>query len=138
MSDITFIAEVPDPSVSTTVYGKGHKTSAITDESQIMVWRNQGKAMLLGAPPRAAGPTAIAATTATISYTVDGATTSNGIDWGTTTAYGSSGTGSPAGGGGVCTVSLSSLTTKTTYHYRVKTVNANGTVYTPDLTFTTA
>lgn len=137
MSDIRFVAEVGDPSVSTTVYGKGHQTATITDESQITVWRNQGKVALLGAPPRNVGVTAVGTTTATITYTVDGATTSNGVDYGTTTAYGSSAAGSPAGGAGVCTVSLTSLTSGTTYHFRVKTVNASGSVFTPDLTFRT-
>lgn len=137
MSDIRFHAQVVDPSVSTTVYGVGHQTALITDESQITVWRNQGKVSLLGAPPRGVTVTAIGTTTATITYSVDGTTTSNGVDYGTTTAYGSSGTGSPATGGGVCTVSLSSLTTATTYHFRVKTVSASGSVFTQDFTFRT-
>lgn len=138
MSDIRFHAQVVDPSVATTVYGVGHQTSAITDESQITVWRNQGKVSLLGAPARGIVVTAIGTTTATITYTVDGATTSNGVDYGTSTSYGSSGTGSPATGGGVCTVSLTGLTTATTYHYRVKTVSPSGSFFTQDLTFRTS
>ena len=63
------------------------------------------------------------------------------FDYGLTTSYGSTATAtqSPVTGNTVTVVSadISGLTSSTTYHYRVKTVNSLGTIYGDDLTFTT-
>lgn len=137
MSNIVFLADVPDAVTPTTIYGKDHQ-GAFTDEVQIAAWRTQGKVAYMGAPPpRNIGPTALGTTTATIGWTVDGPCTSTRIEYGTTTAYGTNVNGSPLTGGGAVTAALSSLTTGTTYHYRIQIVVGTSTTYTPDLTFRT-
>ena len=137
MSHIVFLAPVPDPSVSTTIYGKGHQTSAITDETQIRAWMTDGKVAYHGLAPRNPRVTALGTTTATIAWEGDGVWTSSQVQSGTTTAYGTNTAGSPATGGGTVTASLSGLTTATTYHYRVQVVTGSYTTSTPDFTFRT-
>lgn len=136
MSNIVFLAPVTDPSTSTTRYAAGHSGS-FTDEAQVAAWQAEGKAALQGAAPRSVRPTAIAATTATIAWTVDQTVTSTRVEYGTTTAYGSNVNGTPATGGGAVTAALTGLTTATLYHYRIQVVSGGFTTYTPDLTFRT-
>ncbi|MBU2565620.1 MAG: pre-peptidase C-terminal domain-containing protein [Candidatus Thermoplasmatota archaeon] len=72
---------------------------------------------------------------ATITWTTDEASSSV-VEYGTTTSYGSTATGS----NGVTShsVSLSGLTAGTTYHYRVKSADSSGNTATSgDYTFTT-
>jgi phosphodiesterase/alkaline phosphatase D-like protein len=63
------------------------------------------------------------------------------IEYGTTTAYGQSTPCSPSPGSGSTGVLVSAevveLAANTTYHYRVKATNANGTANAQDLTFKT-
>jgi hypothetical protein len=83
-------------------------------------------------------------TTATLNGTVNAnnqaATVS--FEYGTTTSYGFSADGVPAtvDGGAVTPVSaaISGLEINTTYHFRAKATNTNGTTYGEDMTFTTS
>jgi hypothetical protein len=87
--------------------------------------------------------TAVGATTATVNGTVNanGSSTTVTFQYGLTTAYGStvSGTPSPVTGTTVTSVSgaLSGLLPNTLYHFRVVGVSAAGTSYGSDLTFST-
>jgi len=91
--------------------------------------------------------TSAASSVASTSATLNGSVNANGssttvtFEYGTTTSYGSSvtATQSPATGSTTTSVSanLTGLSGCTTYHYRVKAVNACGTVYGSDQTFTT-
>jgi len=82
-------------------------------------------------------------TTATLngSVTANNASTTVTFDYGETTSYGSSATAdqSPLTGSDATSVSagISSLSANTTYHFRVKAVNSEGTIYGSDATFTT-
>ena len=136
MSNIVFVAPVPDPITPTTIYGRGH-SGAFTDEAWIRGLLAEGKASYQGTPPRNPRVTALGTTTATITYEVDGLVTSSRVESGTTTAYGTNTAGSPATGGGTVSANLTGLTTATTYHYRVQVVTPAGTTYTTDLTFRT-
>ena len=136
MSNIVFVAPVPDPITPTTIYGQGH-SGAFTDEAWVRGLLAEGKASYQGTPPRNPRVTALGTTTATINYEVDGPCTSSRVESGTTTAYGTNTAGSPAGGAGTVTASLTGLTTATLYHYRVQVVTPAGTTYTTDLTFRT-
>jgi hypothetical protein len=88
--------------------------------------------------------TGVSSTTATMNGTVNANNTSTNVffDYGLTIAYGSTvgGIPSPVSGSVVTPVSasLSSLTPSTTYHYRVRGVNAGGTSNGNDQTFFTA
>jgi hypothetical protein len=78
---------------------------------------------------------AITNTSATITWTTDQASSSQ-VDYGTTSAYGSSSALSQT----LVTshsVQLSGLTANTTYHYRVDSTDAGGTTSSGDVTFTT-
>lgn len=79
--------------------------------------------------------TALTQTGATITWTTDSNSDSI-VEYGTTTAYGSSASGS--GAVKSHSVTLSGLTPGTLYHYRVKSANANGTAVSQDYTFTTS
>ncbi|WP_232727791.1 IPTL-CTERM sorting domain-containing protein [Acidovorax sp. 69] len=89
--------------------------------------------------------TSITTTSATLNGTVNdkGASTTVTFDYGLTNAYGSSAaatTGGTVGAGAGATaasVAISSLTCNTTYHFRVKGVNSEGTTNGSDATFTT-
>jgi hypothetical protein len=80
---------------------------------------------------------------ATLNGTVNanGFSTTVTFEYGLTTAYGTIVTAdqSPVTGdtGTAVSKTLSDLTTKTTYHYRVVATNAGGTTYGADMTFTT-
>lgn len=136
MSNIVFLAPVVDPSTGTTVYGKNH-SGAFTDETWIRGLIAEGKAAYQGVGARNPRVTALGTTTATIAWDVDGPCTSTRVESGTTTAYGTNTAGSPATGNGTVTASLSSLTTATTYNYRIQVVSPAGTTYTTNYTFRT-
>lgn len=77
----------------------------------------------------------LTSTSASISWTTDAASDSQ-VEYGPTTSY-----GSIASNASMVTshaVSLSGLTISTLYHYRVRSVNAGGTTYSGDFTFTTS
>ena len=59
------------------------------------------------------------------------------VEYGTTTAYGSSASAG-IGGAGAYSVNVSGLNYNTLYHYRAKAVNSTDTSYGADATFTTA
>ena len=87
--------------------------------------------------------TNVSTTTALAKGTVnpEGIATTYYFQYGTTSGYGHSTAMRPAGSGTSSTLvsqSLSGLTARTTYHYRVVAVSAGGTVVGGDLTFTTA
>jgi len=137
MSNIVFLADAQDSVTPTTIYGKGHSGS-ITDEAFVANLLATGKASLQGAAIRGIFVAPIAATTATVNWTVDSACTAMKVDYGTTAAYGSSATASPAAGSGAITAALTSLTTATLYHYRISVTQGSYVTMTPDLTFRTA
>ena len=137
MSDVIFLADVKDPVTSTTIYGKDHQAT-VTDEAQVALWNAQGKVALRGANVRSINVAPIGTTTATVSWMVDQTVTSTRVEYGTTTAYGTNMNGTPLTGGGAVTAALTGLTTGTLYHYRIQVVNAGGTTYSADRTFTTA
>ena len=78
---------------------------------------------------------AVTNSSATITWSTDQASTSQ-VDYGTTTAYGSSTTLDPSLVTSH-TVQLSGLSPGTTYHYRVDSTDAGGTTSSGDFTFTT-
>jgi streptogramin lyase len=95
-------------------------------------------------PPRpTTGPaTSSSPSTATVTGQVDprGATTSVVVEYGTTTAYGSTAPANevPAGiGPANVSAALTGLTGNTTYHYRITATSAGGTASGADGTFTT-
>jgi hypothetical protein len=82
--------------------------------------------------------TALAATTASIQFTLSSLpTVAARVNYGTTTAVGSS-TAAGSAASGTQTINLSGLTTKTTYYYQVSATNANGSTLTQLFVFTTA
>jgi hypothetical protein len=68
-------------------------------------------------------------------------TTTCSIEYGTTVAYGNTTPTTPSTLGGIAntaiSASVSSLSASTSYHYRIKASNANGTVYSNDAVFIT-
>ena len=86
-----------------------------------------------------AGVTNLGATKATFngSVTSNGnqTVTSDGFDWGTSTAYGNTAAGSTVQTGSF-SANLTGLTTGQTYHYRAKAVNSLGTGFSGDTAFT--
>ncbi len=85
----------------------------------------------------------VGTTTATVNGTVtaNNANTTVTFQWGLTTAYGNTATATPASVNGMTATSVSAaltgLTINTTYHFRCVGVNAGGTAYGLDQTFTT-
>lgn len=76
------------------------------------------------------------ATTADISWTTDQASTSQ-VEYGSTANYGSI-TELDSSNVTSHTVTLTGLTPETTYHYRVRSTNENGSAYSADYTFVSA
>jgi phosphodiesterase/alkaline phosphatase D-like protein len=87
---------------------------------------------------------AITTNSATISGDViaNNAATTVSVEYGLTTAYGSTSATTPSSVNGSTATSVSanltSLTPNTTYNYRIKAVNSVGTTYSANSTFTTA
>jgi hypothetical protein len=136
VSRVIFLADTPDAVTPTTIYGKDHQMD-LADETVVLALRTAGKAALVGAAIRQPRPTVIGTTTATIGWTVDQACTAMKVDFGTTTAYGSSQAATPAAGTGDIVANLTGLTTATTYHYRVSVTVGTAVTLSPDLTFRT-
>ncbi len=96
-------------------------------------------------PPTATtqAATGVEATTATLNGTVNanGTSTTVTFEYGPTTAYGKTVTATPGTVTGLSdtgvSVSISGLTSNTTYHFRVVGENTGGTAYGVDMTFTT-
>jgi len=137
MSNIIFLAPSVDSVTPTTIHGAGH-TASITDETYVASLINDGKAAMQGARIRGAFVAPIAATTATVNWTVDQACTGMVVNYGTTTAYGSNQAATPASGSGAIVANLTGLTTATLYHYRISVTVGSYVSMTPDRTFTTA
>jgi hypothetical protein len=137
MSTIQFLANVPDAVTPTTIYGKGHQMN-MTDEVLVASLNNQGKVALMGASIRRVSVTPIGTTTATVNWTVDQPCTGMLVNYGTTTAYGSTQNATPAAGSGDIVANLIGLTTATLYHYRISVTVGTATTLTADGTFTTA
>jgi len=137
MSNIVFLAPAVDSVTPTTIHGAGHAAS-ITDESYVRDLINSGKAAYQGATVRGVFVAPIGTTTATVNWTVDSACTAMAVNYGTTTAYGSTQAGSPASGSGAVTAAITGLTTGTLYHYRITVTQGSFVTLTPDRTFTTA
>lgn len=137
MSTIIFLADTPDASTPTTIYGKDHQMN-MTDEAQVANLQRQGKAALMGAAIRQVSVSAITATGATINWVVDQPCTGMLVNYGTTTAYGSTQNATPAAGQGAISATLTGLTTATTYHYRISVTVGTATTLTADATFRTS
>jgi len=137
MSNIVFLAPAVDSVTATTIHGAGHAAS-ITDEQYVASLINDGKAAYQGARIRGIFVAPIAATTATVNWTVDQACTAMAVNYGTTTAYGSTQAATPASGTGAITAALTALTTGTLYHYRITVTVGTFVSNTADRTFTTA
>ena len=103
---------------------------------------------LAAGPPQALATTlaatAVTDTTATLNASIrpNGSNTEVSFEYGLTTAYGSTITATPpsVAGSGVAVAgsNVGNLLANTTYHFRVKTVNAGGASYGGDQTFTTS
>ncbi len=115
--------------------------------TQILVYAGNPPAGFIAAPSTTTdAASGITATGATLNGTVidNGATTSVTFDYGTTTGYGTNvvattgGTVSAGAGATAAAKTLNSLTCNTTYHFRVKAVNSQGTNFGSDATFTTS
>jgi len=137
MSNVIFLAPVQDSVTPTTYYGK-HNQVALSDEVFVRNLIRDGKAALMGATVRRPSVTPIAATTATVNWTVDQACTGMLVNYGTTTAYGSTQNATPTSGTGDIVANLTGLTTATLYHYRISVTVGSYTTLTPDATFTTS
>jgi len=137
MSRVIFLADVKDAVTATTIYGKDHQMD-LADETLVNTLAAQGKVALMGAAIRSVRVSPIAATTATVNWIVDQACTAMKVDYGTSTAYGSSQTATPAAGSGSIVANLAGLTTATLYHYRISVTVGTAVTLSPDLTFTTA
>jgi len=108
-------------------------------------WFVDDVAAVVAAPPAVAtgSAPALTETSATLSATVDpqGGDTATRIEYGPTTAYGSSAAGPslPAGAGGQpIAVQLTGLSPNTAYHFRVVAVSAAGASAGADASFRTA
>lgn len=137
MSRIIYLADVKDAVTPTTIYGKDHQMD-LADEALVNTLAAQGKVALMGAAIRGARVSPIGTTTATVNWTVDQACTAMKVDYGTTTAYGSSQNATPTAGTGAVVANLTGLTTGTLYHYRVSVTVGSAVTLSPDLTFTTS
>jgi hypothetical protein len=137
VSTVVFLADAQDTTTGATIYGKGH-VAAIADEAMVRAFNRDGKAALVGATVRGQSVTPIAATTATVNWTVDQPCTAMAVNYGTTTAYGSNQAATPASGQGAILANLTGLTTATLYHYRITVTVGTAVTLTPDATFTTA
>lgn len=138
MSRVVFLAPTTqDSGTATTFYGKDHQVD-LTDETFVRRLQAEGKAALMGAAIRAAAVGPVAATTASINWTVDQACTGMKVDYGTTTGYGSSQAATPASGSGAVIANLTGLTTGTLYHYRISVTCGGYTTLSADATFTTS
>jgi hypothetical protein len=107
-------------------------------------WRRPLTEMIPSPPTVTTGAaTNVTTSTATLngSVTANGSSTTVTFQYGVTTSYGSTATAtqSPVTGNVVVAVSaaLTGLTSATVYHYRTVGVNANGTTYGSDMTFST-
>ena len=137
MSTVVFLADAQDTTTPATIYGKGH-VAAITDEAMVRAFQAAGKCALAGADVRGVRVTPIAATTATVNFTVDQPCTAMAVNYGTTTAYGGTQAATPASGSGAIVANLTGLTTATLYHYRITVTVGTAVTLSPDFTFTTA
>jgi len=118
MSNIVFVAPSVDSVTGTTVYGAGHSAN-ITDEAFVARLINDGKAAYQGAGIRGIYVAPIATTTATVNWVVDQACTAMKVNYGTTTALGSTQNATPTSGSGAVVANLTALTTGTLYYYSV-------------------
>lgn len=137
MSNVVFLANARDTTTSTTLYCKDEVVN-LADEAMVRAFNAQGKCALVGADVRAIRVTPIAATTATVNFTVDQPCTGMLVNYGTTTAVSSSQAATPASGSGAIVANLTGLTTATLYYYRVSVTSGGGTTLSPTYTFTTA
>jgi len=137
MSRVVFNAPSQDSVTPTTYHGPGHQAD-IADEAYVQALIASGKAALMGAAIRAVRVAPIAATTASVNWVVDQPCTAMKVDYGTTTAYGSSQAATPASGSGAIAANLTGLTTATLYHYRISVTVGTYVTMTVDGTFTTA
>jgi hypothetical protein len=132
---------------STTVSGLPAATTytfTVTNSSGCVSSQSGNVAIGVPASPSALTTTAtnISSTTATLNGSVNGngSSTEVSFEYGTTTSYGSpvTATQSPVTGSSFVSAAITSLSSNTLYHYRVKTVNCGGTIYGGDMTFTTS
>jgi len=137
VSDVIFLADAQDSVTPTTYYGKDHQAT-LSDENFVRSLIRQGKAALMGSSIRQQRVTPIAATTATVNWTVDQACTAMSVDFGTTTAYGTNQVATPAAGSGAIVANLTGLVTATLYHYRINVTCGTAVTRSVDATFTTS
>jgi hypothetical protein len=85
--------------------------------------------------------TGIQTTAATLNGNLDSLRTADSVDvsfeWGVSTDYGNETTPELRTAAGSLTADLNGLSPNTTYHFRIKAVGRDGTVYGPDMQFTT-
>jgi hypothetical protein len=137
MSSVIFLASVQDPTTPTLIHGVGDQAT-VADENAVRALLRDGKLSLAGATVRGQSVTPIAATTATVNWTVDQPCTAMAVNYGTTTAYGSNQAATPASGSGAIVANLTGLTTGTLYHYRITVTVGTAVTLSQDATFTTA
>jgi hypothetical protein len=121
-ADVTISASVSESPAGTDASSGGSATLSIVGSVQVN-------------PVISGVSLSIGSSSATVSWNTDLATTSR-VDYGTSTGYGSSNTGSSYINNHSLT--MNGLSASTTYHFKLTNVDANGgTVTTSDLTFTT-
>ncbi len=140
-SDIgQFISSISDLTAGTTYHVRAYATNSVgTAYGADMTFTTSGQS-----------PTSVtlpATDISTSGATLNGAVNANYLstvvtfEYGTSTTYGQTATASQSPVTGVSLVNVSAnitgLTNGTTYHFRVKTVNLLGTVYSGDMVFTT-
>lgn len=137
MSTVVFLANVRDTTTPTTIYARD-EVATIADEAMVRAFQREGKCAVTGAQIRNHYVAPIAATTATVNFTVDQACTGMLVNYGTTTAVSSSQAATPASGSGAIVANLTGLTTATLYYYRISVTVGTATTMSPTYTFTTA
>jgi alkylated DNA nucleotide flippase Atl1 len=133
----TFTAAVPLAAGANTITATAVDNDGITGTAAVSVTYHNPPVVTTGKASK------VSSSSAKISGTVnpEGQATTYAVQYGKTTAYGSTSTAASAGTGSAAltvTATISALKANTTYHYRVIATNAGGTTYGTDATFKTA
>jgi hypothetical protein len=132
-----------DLAVGSLTPGTTYYYRAVADGDGDPVYGAQRSFTTLTTPPSVttSDATNVATTTATLNGNLSSLGTADNVtvsfEWGLTASYGNETSAQPGTPVGSFTANLTSLTAKTTYHFRAKAVG-DGTVWGDDVTFTTS